>query len=108
MPELEIKVEVLKSIQDQHHEQLAEVRHDLKSIRENVAAINTKLASVIWCPKPGTCVALEAVSEIHASRLRSLEDSRLQATTSGRVLMWLVCGTGLLSAIIGAIIAKLI
>lgn len=104
---LETTVAVIRALQDTHHEQLAEIRSRLKRIEDAQHETNTRLASVNWCPKPGSCIPLTLAVEAHDNRLRSLEDSRTEARASGKVIAALLVGSGALSGLVGVAISKL-
>lgn len=103
---LETRVAVLEVLAKQHAEERAIMREDLKQIKTCVHGIENRLASVNWCPKPGSCLPLaQAVSE-HSERIRSLEDSRTEAKAGWKVILAIGAALSGLSAALGAWLAK--
>jgi len=101
------QVAVITTTVGAHHEQLAEVRARLKGIESAQHETNNRLSMMKLCPSPGTCVPLQVAVEAHDKRLRSLEDTRLEARASGRVIAALLVGSGAISSLIGIAISKL-
>jgi len=107
---IEAKVAVLDALLKQSSSQWAEeraiLREDLRQIKTCVHGIENRLASVNWCPKPGTCLSVEKIAAEHDARLRSLEDTRTEAKAGWKVIAAIIAALSAGSAALGAWLAR--